>query len=206
MIEIVIDENGNPINALELKNEEVKDELAEVLQEFLDEKEQMLAIKKVARLGYRFSKQLYSKLAKYPPMSVEAFASMDYETLNQYWVYFQDLTAYYNRYFEIVDNKQLFCAYAGLNSRQYLHLERHEDEAIRGLMSCINDAFVGLGFVAGESGDADAKAISTRLRAGGEAGHSVISAVEEKIIETSEGMSDTEFEARLAQRGVQLLN
>ena len=64
-------------------------------------------------------------------------------------------------------------------------------------MITINNAFVGLGFVAGESGNADVKAVSTRLRANGEAGHGVISASEDKLLEKVEAPSDTELFNRL---------
>lgn len=206
MIDIIIDENGTPRNYLENKNEDIKAELLEVLNKFVEEKELMMGMKKATKLGYRFAKQLWKELIRYPRMTAEQFSTLDYDTLNEWWIWYCEIIAHYNEYFEIVDNKQLFCAYMGINTRQYSRLEHHEDEDVRNLMGVINDTFVGQAWTAIESGNADAKATTSRLRAGGEAGHSVISAVEEKIIETSEGMSETEFEARLAQRGVQLLN
>lgn len=205
MRDVIVDENGNVVDELANRNEEIKARLAEILGEFLAERDEMKALKKATKLGYRFSKQLYYELSKYPPMSVEKFAKLDYDTLNDYWQKYLSLTAYYNRYFEIVDNKQLFCIFAGLNSRQYSQLEKSDDEDIRNLMNSINSAFVGLGFIAAESGNADVKGVNQRLRSSGEAGHSVVTAAEEKVIEQNMGMSDVELTNRLAQRGIKLL-
>jgi hypothetical protein len=199
MKKIVIDENGNPIDELAERNDAIKLALAEILEEFIKEKDSNRAFKVKEKLGYRFAKQLYLELAKYPPMSVEQFVNLDYDDLNDYWVHYLMLTAYYNRFFEIVDNKQLFCAYTGLNTRQYSQLEQSADEDIRNLMISINGAFLGLGFVAGESGNADVKAVNTRLRANGEAGHGVISASEDKLIEQVSENSMIEMERELAK-------
>ena len=176
-----------------------------MLEEFRSEQNANRALKRNEKLGYRFSKQLLLELSKYPPMSVEDFASLDYETLNDIWIHYLQLTAYYNRYFEIVDNKQLFQCYATINSRQYLQLEKSDDEDIRNLLNTINSAFVGLGFIAAESGNADVKGVNQRLRSSGEAGHSVVTAAEEKVIEQNGGMSETELTNRLARKGIMLI-
>jgi hypothetical protein len=202
---IVIDDNGNVIDELALRNDEIKGNLAEILGEFLAEKDEMKALKKATKLGYRFSKQLYYELAKYPPMSIEDFTSLEYEDIDDYWQKYLELTAYYNRYFEIVDNKQLFERYMGINSRQYLQLEKSDDEYIRNLMNSINSAFIGLGFIAAESGNADVKGVNQRLRSSGEAGHSVVTAAEEKVIEQGIGMTDDELAKNLLQRGIAII-
>ena len=202
---IVLNEEGEVIDELAAKNEDIIMSLAPILEEFIAEKQEMKAMKKETKLGYRFSKQLYYELAKYPPMSVEDFAQMDYETLNDLWLHYLALTAYYNRYFEIVDNKQLWCAYSGLNTRQYMQLERSEDEDIRNLMNSINSAFVGLGFIAAESGNADVKGVNQRLRSGGEDGHSVVTAAEEKVINQAIEMTEDDVKRRLLGLGVKLL-
>lgn len=206
MKKIVLDgETHEPIDELAVKNEEIKENLAEILEEFITEQRSNRALKRNEKLGYRFSKQLLLEFSKYPPMSVEDFANIDYDTLNDIWLHYLQLTAHYNRYFEIVDNKQLFQCYATINSRQYLQLEKHDDEDIRNLMNSINSAFVGMGFIAAESGNADVKGVNQRLRSSGEAGHSVVTAAEEKVIESNMGMSDVELTNRLAQRGIKLL-
>lgn len=207
MKKIVLDgETQEPIDELELKNNDIKAKLEVVLREFLDERDEMKMLKKATKLGYRFTKQLYYELAKYPPMSIDDFASLDYDTLNDLWLHYLDLTAYYNRYFEIVDNKQLWCAYSGLNSRQYSQLEKSDDEDIRNLMNSINSAFIGLGFIAAESGNADVKGVNQRLRSSGEAGHSVVTAAEEKVIEQGMGMTDDELAKKLLRRGIAIVD
>lgn len=205
MKKIIVDENFNVIDELAERNEEIKLNLADVLEEFRAEQNTNRALKRNEKLGYRFSKQLFLELSKKPPMSVDDFVSLDYDTINDFWQKYLELTAYYNRYFEMVDNKQLFECYMGINSRQYMQLEKSDDEDIRNLMNSINSAFIGLGFIAAESGNADVKGVNQRLRSSGEAGHSVVTAAEEKVIEQNIGMSDVELENRLAQRGIKLL-
>ena len=190
-------ESGMPIDRLAERNEEIKAKLAPILREFLEEKERMFAMKKPVKLGYQFTKQIYLVLAGYGLMSAEKFVELDYDAIYDLWLKYLDLTAYYNRYFEIVDNKQLFCAFAGLNTRQYAELERSDNDDIKSLMNTINSAFIGLGFVAGESGNADVKAVSTRLRANGEAGHGVISASEDKLLEKAEAPSESDLMSQL---------
>jgi hypothetical protein len=76
-------------------------------------------------------------------------------------------------------------------------LENSEDEDIKSLMNSINGTFVGLGFVAGESGNADVKATSQRMRTKGE-GHNLITASEDKLLEKVEPKSPLELERQLA--------
>ena len=145
MKSVILDgETHEPIDELYERNEEIKENLAEILEEFRAEQNANRALKRNEKLGYRFSKQLFLELAKYPLMTVEQFASIDYDILYDYWLKYLQLTAYYNRYFEIVDSKQLFQAFCGINGRQYLQLEKSEDEDIRNLMNSINNAILGL--------------------------------------------------------------
>jgi hypothetical protein len=130
-------------------------------------------------------------------MTPDKFVELTYEDIEDYWHKYLELTAYYNRYFEIVDNKQLLMAFMGLNSRQYSELEKSQDDDIQSLMNSINSAFVGLGFVAGESGNADVKATSQRMRTKGE-GHSLITASEDKLLEQAEQRSPLDLERQLA--------
>ena len=194
-MKIVLDENGNPIDELKIRNEAIRQTLEPVLNEFLKERDASAYAKRPPKLGYRFTKQIYLVLAGYGQMSAEKFVSLDYDDIHAYWLKYLELTAYYNRYFEIVDNKQLLCAFMGINTRQYTELEKSDDEDIRALMNSINSTFVGLGFVATESGNADSRAV--RLRANGEAGHSVISATEDKIINNGESVSEVELMRQL---------
>lgn len=183
---LVYDENGNLIDTLEERNKDIMEKLAPVLETFLAEKKALMAMKRPERLGYRFSKQLYRVLASYGIMSATDFASIDYDILNDYWNKYLDLTAYYNTYFEIVDNKQLFMAFMGISSRQYRELEHHSDGDIVDLMNTINTAFIGLSFMAAESGNASDRAIKTRLEAK-DHGHDMISATEEMAVKALAG-------------------
>ena len=205
MKEIVIDaETYEPIDELAERNERIIAYLEPTLTRFLDEKKKTENLKKPQKLGYRFTKQLYLAFSKHPPQHIDYF-SIDYDTLNELWLKFQELTAYYNEHFEIIDNKQLFMAFCRMNSRQYEMLERSENDDICSLMDMINNEFVGLAFIASESGNADAKAVYNRLRSSGSAGHSVISAVEERVIQKADGFTKNEFERMLSEKGVALI-
>jgi hypothetical protein len=196
-MKIVIDEQGNVIDELKIRNEEIIESLKGVLQEFLEEKNMLLAMKKQPKLGYRFMKQIMLQLAQYPQMKPEDFVDLDYETVNHYYLKFSELIAYYNRYFEIVDNKNIFMRYMGIDIRQYEILEEHDDEKIQSVMRMVNGDYIGLGWVAGESGDADVKATTSRLRASGGAGHSVTTASEDKLLEKVEAPSENDLMRQL---------
>lgn len=197
MRKIVYDENGNRIDELAERNEEIKAKLAPILNEFVEEKETNRAYKVKEKLGYRFAKQIFLVLNEYPRMTPERFCELTYEDIEDFWLKYQSLTAHYNRYFEIVDNRQLLQSFMGINSRQYAELENSDDEDIKSLMNSINGTFVGLGFVAGESGNADVKATSQRMRTKGE-GHNLITASEDKLIEKVEAKTPLELERQLA--------
>lgn len=195
-MKIVYDENGNPIDELAVRNEEIKAKLDPILQEFITEKETNKTLKVKEKLGYRFAKQIFLVLNEYPRMTPEKFDELDYEDIEDYWLKYLSLTAYYNRYFEIVDNRQLLQAFMGINSRQYAELEDSDNEDIKSLMNSINSTFIGLGFVAGESGNADVKATSQRMRTKGE-GHSLITASEDKLLEKVEAPSENDLMRQL---------
>ena len=191
-VTIELDENGNQIDRLALRNEEIKDKLAPILEAFLEENNANRALKVKEKLGYRFAKQIFLVLTDYPRMTAEKFINLTYEDIEDYWIKYLELTAYYNRHFEIVDNKQLLMAFVGINSRQYAELEESENEDIKNLMCSINSTFVGLGFVAGESGNADVKATNQRMRTKSE-GHNLITASEDKLLEKVEQKSPTQM-------------
>lgn len=81
--------------------------------------------------------------------------------------------------------------------KQLVNGGENNDEDIKDLMTFIEDRLVGKAFTAGESGNADAKAVSARLRAKS-VGHDVISASEDKLIEKVEPKSPLELERQLA--------
>lgn len=192
MKEIVLDKDGNPIDCLAVRNEEIKERLQGALDIFLAENKSAnkMGFKK---FGYRLAMQIDNVLRSYGLMTADEVAKLDYETIEDNWNKFRDLIAYYNLYFEIVANKQLFCAFARINNRIYSQLEKHQDDDIRSLMISINDSFVGLGFTASESGNADSKATKARLGAK-DVGHSVVSASEELAIQAVSGKTPQELE------------
>ena len=197
-MKLYYDENGNEMSSpLAIKNEEIKERLKPIYDKFVEEQEKMKLAKKPTKLGYRFSKHLFLQFYKYPRMSVREYAMLDYDAIYEYWLYYLELTAYYNEVFEIVDNKQYFQAYMGINGRQFFELEESDDSDIRDIMNEINSSFIGLGFAATESGNTDSKATGRRLSASGEAGHKVTTASEEKIASVMREMSETEWFDRL---------
>lgn len=190
---ITLDENGNEIDYLEQRNEEIKEKLQPVLEEFMAEKEKNPYV----RLGYRFSKQLYATFRTYRQLTAVQVVQMDYETLNDFWLKYLDLTAYYNRYFEVVDNKQLFCAYMGINDRILNQYANSADEDIRSLVATINSDNVGMGFTAAENGASSAAATKLRLGAK-DVGHNVISASEEMTARAISGQTPQELQKEIA--------
>lgn len=179
MQRIFIDNNGNEIDVLHERNESIKAKTQEAIDMF--KREQRLDKSGKRRFGYRMALQIEDALLLNGRMPAEVFVNLTYEDIEYFWKNFRSLMAYYNLYFEIVANKQLLCAYMGINNREYLQLEKHKDEDIRALMQSINDSFVGMGFVASESGNADSKATKVRLGAK-DVGHNVVSASEDMAI------------------------
>ena len=129
-------------------------------------------------------------------MKYEEFIKLDYEKIEDNWNKFRDLIAYYNKYFELVANLQLFCAFMRINIQMYYELCKRENEDIKNLLASINDYFVGLGFMAGEMGNSDSKAIKTRLSAKTD-GHSVRSATEDVIVQNAEKSSPQDLRRQL---------
>ena len=205
MKNIVIDLDGNVIDELEVRNMEIKSNLEGVLQDFISEKNMLLAMKKQPKLGGRFMRMIMLELAKYPPMPLDDYVDLDYETINYYYVKFSELVCYYNRFFEIVDNQNIFMRYLGVDVDQYMRLQKHSDERIRQILRMVDGDFIGMGWTWSESGEADVKATTSRLRASGGAGHSVVTAAEEKVIEQGMEMTDDELAKKLLQRGIAIV-
>lgn len=178
----IIDENGQERDYLADRNEKIKEALAPVLQEFLKEKEQMLALKKPVQLGGRFSTQLHAELAKYGMMSPEAIANLDYDTISDLWVKFTELIAYYNRFFDYTPNRQMFLDFCGWDSGIFTRLEKSQDDDIKRLLIKINDNLLGIAYSFMENGNTSASAGNTRVTGSGVTGHNVTSAKDEKIV------------------------
>jgi hypothetical protein len=198
-MKIVIDEQGNVIDELKKRNEEIIKSLEEVLKEFRDK--DALNTKSRKNYGFQMLQFIEDELnERCPLLSPEKFVELDVDDLDYYWKRFHNLITYYNRYFEIVPNRQMFMSYLGCNSRMYAQLKKggeNKDELIADTMLFIDDKLMGKGYSAGESGNADPKAISKRLSASGMAGHEVISASEDKLIEKVDQCSPADLKRQL---------
>jgi hypothetical protein len=198
-MKIVLDEQGKPIDELKERNDEIIDSLAEVLEEFKQKEERNF--KRGKNYGFQMLQFIEDKLNECCPlMTAEEFTNLDVDDIDYYWKYFHKLITYYNRYFEIVPNRQMFMSYLGCNSRMYAQLkmggDKH-DEILADTMLFIDDKLLGKSFSAGESGNANVKALSKRQSASGMSGHDVISATEDKIINATEEVSLPQLQRQL---------
>lgn len=195
-----LDENGNPYDKLKERNAAIIAKLAEVLEEF--RQKDSLNAKGKKNYGFQMLQFIEDELNECCPiLSPLEFSRLDVDEIDYYWKRFHNLITYYNRYFEIVPNRQMFMSYLGCNSRMYAQLKKggeFEDELLADTMLFIDDKLMGKAYSAGESGNADTKALSKRLSASGMAGHEVISTSEDKMIEKVEGKSPFELERQLA--------
>ncbi len=188
------DKNGNTIDYLAERNKEIKAKLEGAREILYAEQQADKTGRK--KLGFRMGFQLKSVFRSYGRMSADEFVRLTYEDIEDYYAKFDELLAYYNLYFEIVPNKQLFQTFLGINERQYAQLEKHEDEDIRSLMNSINSDIIGVGFLAGESGNANDKAVMNRLKSA-DVGHNVVSASEEKIVNALTQKTPLELEREM---------
>ena len=191
---IVIDEQGNEIDVLAEKNNEIKTRLAEVVQNF--QKQQAMDRTGRRKFGFQLLMQIEDELGTYGRISADEIVNLTAEDIDDLWWHFHSLMAYFNRFFEIVPNRQSFMLYARINSRQYKMLCDSEDEDIRSVMSFIEDRLVGKGFSAGESGNANDKAIYNRLRSSG-VGHNVTTASEDKVLQAVTNRTPNEMQREL---------
>ena len=187
-------ENGEMVEYLDYKNEQIKNYLTDITTDFI--KEQRLDKSGKKRFGFRLLQQIEDCLGKYGRMDAQEFVNLTGEDIEDLWWHFHSLIAYYNRYFEIVPNRQSFMLYARINSRQYKQLMQSQDEDIMAVITFIEDRLIGKGFSAGESGNANDKAIMNRLKSA-DVGHNVVSASEEKIINAVSGKTPLELEREM---------
>lgn len=183
------DENGNAIDFLAERNEEIKQKLSAKFKFLYREKNKK-------RVGFRFAEQIEDVLASYGRMSTDDYYRLDSDDIDYYWRNFQSLMAYYNLYFEIVLNRQMLMNYMGITTRMYKDLLKSSDENIRNAMEFIEDRFVGKGFLASESGNADFRAVKTRLEAK-EVGHEVVSATDNMLAQAVVSKSPAQLEKEL---------
>lgn len=167
---------------LQIRNDQIKSRLQEAYETLKKEKDYCVRMKSKERFGGRFAIQLDRVLRSYGLMSAHEFINLTYEQIEENYNAFLDLISFYNLAFEIVPNKQLFCAFARLNIRHYSQLENSNDSDIKDLMSSINDSLISLGFMSTESGNADGKSTFNRLTLHG-AGHGLIKENEKQVID-----------------------
>lgn len=194
MRKFVTDGDGNIVDELAIRNEKIIANLEEKIEELRMEKNADLKGK--SRFGFRAMMQIENELMQTPMMSAEKFVKLDYDDIELYWRSFHSLMSHYNMIFEIVPTRQTFMLYLGINSRMYKQLLKggeNNDEDIKDLMTFIEDRLVGKAFTASESGNADAKAVTTRLRAK-DVGHDVISASEDKLLDKVDAKTPLELE------------
>jgi hypothetical protein len=191
---IVIDEHGNEIDVLEEKNNKIKEELGVAVADF--QKQQQYDRTGRRKFGFQLLMQIEDKLGAYGRISADEFVNLTADDIDELWWHFHSLMAYFNRFFEIVPNRQSFMLYARINSRQYKMLCDSEDEDVRSVMSFIEDRLVGKGFSAGESGNANDKAVMNRLRSSG-VGHNVTTASEDKVLQAVTNRTPNEMQREL---------
>lgn len=191
---IVVDEHGNEIDVLEEKNNKIKEELGLAVADF--QKQQQYDRTGRRKFGFQLLMQIEDKLGAYGRISADEFVNLTADDIDELWWHFHSLMAYFNRFFEIVPNRQSFMLYARINSRQYKMLCDSEDEDIRSVMSFIEDRLVGKGFSAGESGNANDKAVMNRLRSSG-VGHNVTTASEDKVLQAVTNRTPNEMQREL---------
>lgn len=197
MKKIIYDaETHEIVDELEEKNTAIKEQLEQVLSDF--RKKEMYDRTGRKRFGFMLLMQIEDKLGRYGRMSADEFVDITADDIEDLWWHFHSLMAYFNQFFEIVPNRQSFLLYARLNSRQYRQLMDSKDDDIRSVIAFIEDRLIGKGFSAGESGNANDKAVMNRLKSAG-VGHNVVSASEEKIINAVGGKTPTELEKELQQ-------
>ena len=181
MAKVTIDEEGNVCDFLKERNDEIIANLQFAFDILLEERDGDRNGRK--RLGNRMRQQINKELNKQPRMTAKQFMYLDADDIYHYWNAYYELICHYTLYFEIVPNRQELLKYMGINSRQYEQLQEHQDEEIRAAIIFVEDSLKQEGFSAGENGNADAKAIGTRLSAKKD-GHNMVSAGEEMIAST----------------------
>lgn len=211
MRKIIYDENGEMVDELANRNEDIIADLEPKLEQFLaKEQEHLLTTKKPLKWGFQFQMQLVNRLHEYPLMSAEHFAELDADDIWDYYCKFHSLMAHYNMYTEIIPNMEMFMAFAGINMRMYSELKKggcNQDEDIIAIINYLETEVLGHAWNSIDNGGGDVKGVSKRVSAKGV--HEVISASEDKLIEKVEGKSPLELERQLASimgQNTKLLN
>lgn len=187
-----IEVDGKTIEFLDYKNQQVIENLQPIIEEFKKQDKKAM----LKKFGFRALMQIENELGKYGRMSADEFVNLSADDIDDLWWHFHSLMAYYNRFFEIVPNLQSFLLYARINLRQYKQLKDSQDEDIRSAIVFIEDRLIGKGFSASESGNADGKSVMNRLKSA-DVGHNVVSASEDRIIQTVTRKTPLELQREL---------
>lgn len=187
-----IEVDGKTIEFLDYKNQQVIENLQPIIEEFKKQDKKAM----LKKFGFRALMQIENELGKYGRMSADEFVNLSADDIDDLWWHFHSLMAYYNRFFEIVPNLQSFLLYARINLRQYKQLKDSQDEDIRSAIVFIEDRLIGKGFSASESGNADGKSVMNRLKSA-DVGHNVVSASEDKLIQTVTRKTPLELQKEL---------
>lgn len=187
-----IEVDGKTIEFLDYKNQQVIENLQPIIEEFKKQDKKAM----LKKFGFRALMQIENELGKYGRMSADEFVNLTADDIDDLWWHFHSLMAYYNRFFEIVPNLQSFLLYARINLRQYKQLKDSQDEDIRSAIVFIEDRLIGKGFSASESGNADGKSVMNRLKSA-DVGHNVVSASEDRIIQTVTRKTPLELQREL---------
>jgi len=163
---IVLDENGNTVNVLQERIDELREKLKPLYDKLLVEKAENEERKKPLNLrwGYRLASKMSCILRQNGIRKTYEIPDITYETIFEHFTAYMELVAEYNEHFDFPANKQDFCALLQITERTYNNLCKHEDDEIKLLMESINDYLNGLGFHAGEGGNLNDRATMSRLK------------------------------------------
>lgn len=191
--EYVYNDKGEPVDLLELKNQQICENLLATINDFKEREKK----DKFKKFGFMLLMQIENELGKYGRLTAEEFTSLTADDIEDLWWHFHSLMAHFNLFFEIVPNRQSFMLYARINSRQYKQLMESKDDDIISVINFIEDRLIGKGFSAGESGNANDKAVMNRMSARGD-GHGLVKESEGRIIDSVSESTPTELKRRLS--------
>lgn len=156
-----MDENGNPIDFLAKRNEEMCENMRPAWAKILESQKGRLYPQK---LGNMITNLIFAELEKYPMMTSKEYNSLDVETL-QY--YFQSYLAFIGKFvtYEISTTKPLFCQYMRITVDDFLFLlNTTQDEAVKRYARHIDDVISGLAFSQAETGNVNSNAVLKRAK------------------------------------------
>lgn len=156
-----MDENGNAIDFLAKRNQEIRDNIRPEWAKILAEKKSEMFPKK---LGNMITNLIFAELEKYPMMTAKDYNAIDSETLQYYFQSYLEFISHFVTY-EISTTKPLFCQYMRITVDDFLAmLNTTEDEELKRYARHIDDVISGLAFSQAETGNVNAKAVLKRAQ------------------------------------------